>query len=962
MIADCGTMPNMAGRGISFRGEPGFSLPAFARLAPPPPPAIVAARIEAHSSPGDIVVDVYGRGGWIARAAVDHQRRAATLETSPLSRLLAEVVLRPPDVRHLDAAFQAIAAAPREQSALKIWLGEKFASTCGTCGRGVVLDEVIWEAVPDGEPQPVHKHYRCTSCRDQVGGGEQRHGSIDEADRARTLATDPRGAAWQAIHQRFATIDGNDALVDQLLDLHSPRQLVGLQAILERIEGDLRSAQVEAAMRLALLHALLPASRLNGYPGRIANLRISAGRIRLPSGGQWRERNPWLAFEDGFRLVRGFVQRLEGAPLGPMTTRFGEDLQSLAEGMANVVVRIGTASAFRALEEEADVLRHLSPRPRVRLLLSQPPQRPNVERLSHAYFATGWVLGREAASLLPLDALFGGTGRAPWGWQSTAIRRALAAAAPLLARDGRAVLVLEPSGPEGLVAAALGGVGAGYRLVAAHLTEPGEETGGTVEFVPPGAPLPVAPRSRANVALRSVAGGAGDPELAHTRRLFAPPERFDQVRASAADVARTVTETTVEILQARGEPARYERLLGEILVGLDRAGQLRHLAAAADLPDDAAATEPAGTEPAGTGLTSTAPTSAPPAAGRQRSALDDSVQTARPDDASQPIHRTTPSDSAARPERERATRRVREPAVLQAADRVEGLLATIRDELARPSHRRVREIEPGRWWLADPADQAAAALPLADRVEWSVFSLLATAGELSEAAFNERIASLFVGHDLPDEALVAACLESYRSLASTPDRLVTSDDLLRRSREHSEVIVDLIELGHRLGMRAWIASREQIRKVHGRPLGTWLDERELRLGPPRVGRSRPDDVDDIDVVWQVPGRASYLFEVEWTAMLGEPLLRRGPLILPVDDLVRFLVIAPERTELIRYKLERSPLLRGALDSGNWHILKVNHLRAFAALERGSLAGLEPYVGIDPLVERASSEQMALFGD
>ena len=923
-------MPRMAGRGISFRGDPGFSLPAFARLAPPPPPAIVAARIDAHSSPGDIVIDVYGRGGWIARAAVDHQRRAATLETSPLSRLLAEVVLRPPDVRHLDAAFQAIAAAPREQSALKVWLGEKFASTCGTCGRGVVLDEVIWEAVPDGKPQPVHKHYRCTSCRDQVGGGEQRHGSIDEADRARTLATDPRGPAWQAIHQRFPTIDGDDALVDQLLDLHSPRQLVGLQAILERIEGDLRSAQVEAAMRLALLHALLPASRLNGYPGRIANLRISAGRIRLPPGGQWRERNPWLAFEDGFRLVRGFVQRLEGAPLGPMTTRFGEDLQSLSEGMANVVVRIGTASAFRALEEEADVLRRLSPRPRVRLLLSQPPQRPNVERLSHAYFATGWVLGREAASLLPLDALFGGTGRAPWGWQSTAIRRALAAAAPLLARDGRAVLVLEPSGPEGLVAAALGGVGAGYRLVAAHLGEPGEETGGTVEFVPPGAPLPVAPRTRANVALPAVAGGAGDPELAHARRLFAPPERFDQVRASAAEVAATVTDTAVEILQARGEPARYERLLGEILVGLDRAGQLRHLAAAADVPADEQVDEPV-------------------------------------DEAAAPVSSSTaPSDSAARPAREReresGNRRVREPAVLQAADRVERLLAMVRDELARPGHRRLREIEPGRWWLADPVDQAAAALPLADRVEWSVFSLLSTAGELSEAAFNERIAALFLGHDLPDEALVAACLESYRSLASTPDRLVTSDDLLRRSREHSEVIADLVELGHRMGMRAWIAPREQIRKAHGRPLGTWLDERELRLGPPRVGRSRPADVDDIDVVWQVPGRASYLFEVEWTAMLGEPLLRRGPLISPVDDLVRFLVTVPERTELIRYKLERSPLLRAALESGNWHILKVNHLRAFAALERGSLADLEPYVGIDPLVERASSEQMALFGD
>ena len=73
----------------------------------------------------------------------------------------------------------------------------------------------------------------------------------------------------------------------------------------------------------------------------------------------------------------------------------------------------------------------------------------------------------------------------------------------------------------------------------------------------------------------------------------------------------------------------------------------------------------------------------------------------------------------------------------------------------------------------DPRDRAAAAAPLADRVEWAVFSLLSTAGPLSEAAFLQRIASLFTGHDLPDETLVRACLQSYRSRASTTDRIVS---------------------------------------------------------------------------------------------------------------------------------------------------------------------------------------------
>lgn len=948
----------MAGRDLSVRAEPGFSLPAFARLAPPPPPDIIAARIETHTSPGDVIIDLHGRGGWVARAAVDRQRRAATLETSPLTRLLAEVVLRPPDVRHLDAAFQAIAAAPREQSALKVWLGEKFAGRCGTCGRGVVLDEVVWESIPDRGPRAVHKHYRCAVCRDQVGGGVQHHGSIDAADEALIESIDRRGPAWRAVRERFPTLDGDDGLVEQLLDLHTPRQLIGLQAILERIETDLRAAPVEAAMRLALLHALLPASRLNGYPGRIANLRISGGRIRLPPGGQWRERNPWLAFEDGFRIVRGFVQRLEGAPLGPMNARFGEDLESLTEGMANVVVRLATPSGYRALELEAPSLARLREGPRVRLVLGQPPQRPNVERLSYAYFATGWILGREAASLLPLEAVFGSAGRVPWAWQSAALRRALGAVEAVLSRDARAVLILEPGGPEALVAAALGGVGAGYRLVGARLAEPGEDIGGTIELVPPGRPVPPGPRTRANLPLVPQPGDRGDPEMAAGRAVFAPPERFDQIRPSDADVSRTVTEIAVETLQARGEPARYEHLLSEIVVGLDRAGQLRHLAATNETEAAGAATS------GGHGHEIESASEAGPASEAGQASEAGPASEAARSDGTAHVELPSPAPSARRASAPTGADRPqagREPAISHAGDHVDRLLTLIREELGRPGHRRLHEIEPGRWWLADPADQAAAAAPLADRVEWAVFSLLSTAGRLSEAAFNERIAGLFAGRDLPDEALVAACLNSYRSLASTRERIVCADELLARSREHSETIATIVDTGHRLGMRAWIASREQVRHVASGVLGDRLDEGEHRQGPPRVGRARPEVVDEIDAVWQVRGRASFLFEVEWTAMLGEPLLKRGALIPPADDIVRFLVIVPERTELVRYKLERSPLLRAAMEDGNWHVLKADHLRTFARRDAVSLPDLEPYLGLDPPVERQASEQMPLFG-
>jgi hypothetical protein len=229
---------------------------------------------------------------------------------------------------------------------------------------------------------------------------------------------------------------------------------------------------------------------------------------------------------------------------------------------------------------------------------------------------------------------------------------------------------------------------------------------------------------------------------------------------------------------------------------------------------------------------------------------------------------------------------------------------------------------------------------------------------MSESAFFDRMAALFTGQDLADDRLVRACLESYRSLASTGERVITGDDLLRRSQEHTELLAAIAEGGHRLGMRVWIGRREQNRRHAAGVLGDLLDddERTAHLG----GISRAiDDLAEVDGVWYRRGKVGFLFEVEWTAMLGEPLLRRHARIPADDSLIRFLVIAPERTELVRFKLARSPLLRAALDAGTWHIIKSVHLRAFLNRDPIDLADLEPYLGLDPQVERRG-EQLPLF--
>ena len=881
----------MTGRG-PVDAQPGYTLPVFDRIAPAPPPAVIAARIDLHTGPGEVVADLFGRGGWVARAAIDHQRLAVSLESSPLTRMLAEVVLRPPDIRHLDAAIQGLAASPRGDTSLKAWIGDLFATRCATCGRMLVADEIVWSVDDEvgvaGRARPVARSYRCAVCQNQQGGPEQRQAPLDADDLRRVDAAPGVDTVRATLRARFPDVDGADGLPDELLALHTPRQLVGLSAILERIEGELRAAPVLAALRLALLHAVPLASRLSTQPGRAAALRVTAGRVRPLNATQFRERNPWLAFEDGVRLVRGFIQRLEGGPTGPVQGRLGEDLRSLGEGVATTVLGLGSVGGAAVLRTEVDGYGRPIPMPRIRLVLGQAPLRPNLDRLVAAYHGTAWVLGRDAAALLPVDALSGSSLRPAWGQQAARMARAFELVEPTMARDGR-VIQLVDGGVEPIVATVVGGVTAGFRVLAARASDPDDTAPSVLELLPPNGIMPPGPRTRANVGLEPVPGGAGDPEMVAGSGLFSPPERVDRRPFSATDAGRTITEIAVETLKARGEPATYERLLGEILVGLDRQGHLRRLVT------------PARGAPSG-----------PPA--RSATAAD--------------------------------------------TDPVERLLALTRDTLGGTAQRRLGEIEPGRWWLTDPDDVAGAAIPVADRVEWAVFSLLSTAGPLPERSFFDRIASMFGGPDLPEEGLVRACLEAYRSIKSTPDRVVTADDLLKRSEEHTELLAVITEAGHRLGMRTWIGRREQTRRHAGGTLGDLLDPSEQHAFLGSI--SSAPELADVDAIWYVRGRAAFLFEVEWTAMLGEPLLRRHARIPSDEGIVRFLVIAPERTELVRFKLARSALLRTATDEGNWHVIKSNHLQTFLAHEPLDLGDLEPYLGLDPTIER-SGEQMALFG-
>lgn len=916
------------------RRLPGLAL--LERYFPSAADNVLDAELAAFASVGDTILDPWAGTGSGARRAIAHGMRAIAVDPSPLAQLSATALLTAPGAAALDAAFAQLAGSRRVDVPLRQHVEELYATRCDACRRPVVADQFIWPR--DGDA-PGRKVYGCPACDAAIGGGEERSAPVDEVDLAK-LGIDPKASAaptapgsppepmedlppaplgltealgpfsegielgeplgeqgdppaparqpvdppgaperprfastvrpdpipvaaaegmrhsahYLEVLGRFPVLDGRDELVTELVALYTPRNLYALHAIGAKIVSELRDTPAAAVMKLALAACLLPASRLNGYPGRVASLRISGGHVRQPASRNQREVNVWRAFEAAYRDVRTAVAAVGN---DRREVRFAADASELGGiDAANLLWLRGRASTIG---------QHV-PAESVDFVLTAPQPSANIDELSFEYLATSWVLGRDAAETLRLEPIFG-TGGHGEGAEATALRHGMAAATAALRPGGPCTVILGDADPERLLATAIATAAAGLELVDVIHRESTRLGDGIVLHLrsPSGED-----RLRDAVAPRPLRLGSASGQLTY-------PE-----------LAAAIERATTALLRDRGEPAGLARVVAAVVAELGRSGLLARMAVSR--------------------------------IGEGEAASSDRIESGGP-----------------------------------------RMLATlIREELWRDEHPtlvRLGDEAAPQWWLREPE---LAEQPLADRVEWSTWSVLSTAGRIDEAGFFDRIYRLFPGLQAPDEELVRACLDAYAAPGERGS-LGTNDELRQRGEDHSRILATLVDYGHRLSLRAWIAAREHGRSLGGRKLVEWLAEDERRVYLPLVVRAPAEAIGQVDAIWYVRGKLAFLFEVEWTAMVGDAVLRRGREIPVTEQQARFLVIPAERAELLRLKLERSPWLRAEVERQNWHVLKWQHLETLAGRSTARMEWLEPVLGLDPLIERGG-EQLTMFGE
>ena len=902
--------------------RPGYSLPVFERLAPPPPPALLVARIELHTGPGDVVADLAGRGGWVARAAVDRQRRAISIESTPLTRMLAEVVLRPPDVRHLDAAFQGMAASPRGESE----------------PQGVARRPVR-DALRDLRPDARRRRDHLGPDGDAMASRRAR--STRGTTAARSVATSaavraPPGAARPGRPASGPVTDAGAcarrAMAARPVPAVDGRPGPGRRAArpphaapARRPRRDHRADRGRPARgagpgRAAPgLPARDPPVQPPGDPSRAGRrpLRVAGGHVRLPDGEPVARAQPVAG-------VRGRVPhraRLRPAARGrrarPVQARLGEDLRALGEGTATAVLgRRQPVGPARAARRARSSTAGSPPAPRVRLVLGQPPIRPSLERL-----------GRR----LPRHGL----GARPGGGRAAADRRPrrVLAARPVVVAGGSDRPRARP--PSSRRSPATGG--SSSSSTAGRRPSPRSPSVGPRPAIrvreSPAWPIPTTTgrRRRAPAARRGrcrrdrgrgrtsgcapVPGGAGRSRTwCPGRGLFAPPERFDQRPFSAAEAARVVTDAAVETSSPRrAGPLRaaVRRDPRRASTGPGSSGGWRPRPSPADgAPTDDRRVGAA--EPAATGGGAGGGAGTPPRRTRRdrRRAADPRAPTA--DGRRRATAGRTGRDAA--------------------PDPVERLLALIRDELgaaepAPPRRDRARALVAGRPRRTSTPPRRPS--PIGSSGPCSACCRPPARSPRRRSTSGSRRCS--PATTCPTRRSSGPASTATAASASTPDRLVTRDDLLRRSQEHTELLAAIADAGHRLGMRVWLGRARAGPARRGRGLlGDLLDERERRCLPRRHQPGRRRARRGRRASGTSAARSRCCSRSSGPRCSASRCSAGMPGSAPTSGSSGSWSSRPERTDLVRYKLERSPLLRAALDDGDWNIVKSDHLRTFLA--------------------------------
>lgn len=487
------------------------------RYLDPLPADVVGRYLDCCTEPGDLILDPVAQRPVLPLVAAHLGRKAVVSNFNPINTLVIEGTLTLPDPSQIDAATTQLGDSPKRGVPLRDHINRLYASTCGHCSNPVIVACFLWDAEVD---TPVQKQYECPHC-----GGSGEFPMEGEDFQALDGVEDQGVHYWYLLERLTQPHDPERQLVQELLQLYTPRNLYALVNISMKIETLFADSPLQTTLQLILLSCLDSCSKLAGAP------LPRASALRLPAPQRFVERNVWRAFEEAYQAVR------QMAPSPPL------NLANSAEGL----MEQNTGSLV--LNEPVRSVAAELPPDSVSLIIGSPQDyyRPF---WTLSYLWSGWLWGRrKAAPLRPLLR------RKTMGW--TWYRRTLSAALQSLhrplRREGRMVFLLEDAGLAHVSNLILAAMGASFTIEG-------------ILYQPSDTDPPRHPKQSVSGAYR----------LAFSMKGAAYPEPAQpSSEALGADLRRTALQAITELLRERGQALHISWLHAAAWEAWAREGLLR---------------------------------------------------------------------------------------------------------------------------------------------------------------------------------------------------------------------------------------------------------------------------------------------------------------------------------------------------------------------------------------------------
>jgi 16S rRNA G966 N2-methylase RsmD len=286
---------------------------------------LIASYIERFSSPGDIVIDSFCGSGVTVVESVRLGRRAIGIDINPTAVLVTQMGLSHLDIWALQRDFDAL------RKEIKPTIDALYRTGCLRCGNpNAIVTHTIWE-----DEQPKEVWYECSQCGDRKG---IRVGSASDLQAA---YHPKKPSSWYPTTQLIENSRINAKAGMQVSDLFTPRALVGLSLLLERIR-QIKDDDTRSVLEFCFNASLPQASKMVFVIRRRGKTSGSNGQSRAEVGswviGYWVpaehfEINVWRCFENRFKRVKKGKKEVNAVIPASYVPCFNfEDVNQVKEG------------------------------------------------------------------------------------------------------------------------------------------------------------------------------------------------------------------------------------------------------------------------------------------------------------------------------------------------------------------------------------------------------------------------------------------------------------------------------------------------------------------------------------------------------------------------------------------------------------------------------------------------------